>query len=292
MRRAFFVVAFAAILPILVLSGCLRDSSKGEVLATYDGGGITEADFKTALDNLPDRVREVAVRQKKDYLDSLVTEKVLLQEAESRGIQHLADVQNLIRQARDRILVTKLLEDEVENGITVDDAAARSYYDTHKEEFTTPFRLRASHILLRSREEAESVLAELQAGGSFEELAKTLSLDPTASKGGDIGFFEKGQLIPEIEEAAFGLQKDELSGIIQSSFGFHILKVTGEAKPQVKEFDLVKDEIRERLLVEKKSAQFDDLVNRLKEKAGVELDEKALDGFVYGSASPEANEKP
>ena len=288
-RDVVFLYICAFILVSLGVTGCGRTEAKGDVLVRYDGGSLTKSDFQDALMSLPERVREVALLQKQDFLESLVSEKLLLQEAESRGIQHLADVQDVLRQARDRILVAKLIEEEVEVKSEVESNEIKSYYENNKQEFVSPFRLRASHILLRSRKEADEILKKIKKGESFEELAKKHSLDPTAVKGGDIGYFRKGQLIPEIEEAAFALKKDEISDIIQSTFGFHVIKVTGEAKPQVKEFKLVEKEIEEKLTIEKKSGHFEDLVERLKKKADISFNEEAVDEFNFLEAKTASN---
>ena len=256
------------------------------MLASYDGGKITEHEFRQAITNLPERVREAALIQKEDFLDSLVIEKLLLQEAESRGLQHSAEVEAVLSQARQRILVAKLIEDEVELKADVDADEVKTYYDNHRDEFVTPFRLRASHILLRSREEADEMLQRLQEGESFEDLAKEHSLDPSAVKGGDVGYFKKGQLIPEFEEVAFSLKKDDLSDIVQSPFGFHIIKVTGEAKPQVKDFAVVEKDITSRLLIEKKTENFESLVERLKKKAGIKINEEAIEAFKLEDEAP------
>ena len=288
-RDVVFLYICAFILVSLGVTGCGRTEAKGDVLVRYDGGSVTKSDFQDALMSLPERVREVALLQKQDFLESLVSEKLLLQEAESRGIQHLADVQQVLRQARDRILVAKLIEEEVEVKSEVESNEIKSYYENNKQEFVSPFRLRASHILLRSRKEADEMLKRIKKGESFEELAKKHSLDPTAVKGGDIGYFRKGQLIPEIEEAAFALKKDEISDIIQSTFGFHVIKVTGEAKPQVKEFKLVEKEIEEKLTIEKKSGHFEDLVERLKKKADISFNEEAVDEFNFLEAKTASN---
>ena len=182
------------------LSGCGSSKGEGPLLATYDGGSITEGDFRQILRDLPERVRQVALRQKKDFLESYIIEKLLLREAEGKGIQHLKDVASLVRQARDRILVTKLIEREVEKKVEVPEGQSRAFYDAHKDDYVTPFRLKASHILLRSREEAETILRRLKEGAPFEDLAKQNSLDPTAAQGGDIGYFQKGQLIPRLRK--------------------------------------------------------------------------------------------
>lgn len=282
--QAYILTVLLAVLFALPVAGCDKKAPQGKVLATYDGGSVSEADFMKAVRSMPEHIRTVAQQKKGEFLESFVTERLLLQEAEAKGVQHLAEVQELARQARDRILVTKLIEQEIDKKLTVTDAEVKAYYDNHTDDFVVPYRLRASHILLRDRAEAESILNRIKAGELFEELAKKYSMDPTASKGGDLGYVRKGQLIPEVEEALFALKNGELSDVIQSKFGFHILKVTGEAKPQTKELHLVDKEIRDRLTLEKRSQAFNALIERLKKKAGVKMNTDELAKLDFSSA--------
>jgi foldase protein PrsA len=100
----------------------------------------------------------------------------------------------------------------------------REYYEAHQEEFTTKERVIASHILLRSRETAEAILAELKAGADLTALAHERSADlGTRDEGGRLPPFSRGQLTPELEQAAFGLEPGERSGVVEDKAGFHIL---------------------------------------------------------------------
>ncbi len=291
-KNTSFFFVLSALLAVsafsLAASGCSKKAEQGKVLATYDGGAVTEAEFLKAVHSMPEHIRAVAQEKKSEFLDSFVTERLLLQEAESKGVQHLADVQDVLRQSRNRILVTKLIEQEVEKKLEVTDAEVKAYYEKHTAEFVVPYRLRASHILVRDRQEAEALLVRIKAGELFEELAKKYSMDPTAAKGGDLGYVRKGQLIPEVEEALFGLKAGDLSEVIQSKFGFHILKATGEAKPQTKELHLVGKEIRYRLTLEKRSQAFNALLERLKKKSGVKLNTDELEKLDFSAAKPAA----
>ncbi|MCA9396316.1 MAG: peptidylprolyl isomerase [Candidatus Omnitrophica bacterium] len=268
-----------------MVAGCKKADSP--VLASYSGGKVTEKDFTEAITRLPESIRAAAAKQPAEFLDSLVSEKLLLMEAETKGIQHDQEVKDLIRQSRDRILVTKLLDDQIGKQTVIEDRAVRAYYDTHADEFKTPYRLRASHILVRTRDEAQKLLGQIQQGESFEELAKMYSLDPTGAKGGDIGYFQKGQLIPEVEEATFALKQGEISPVVQSSFGFHIIKLTGEAKSQVKSFEQVADSIRDKLTIEKRTELLDALIGRLKKQARLTTDSEAVQKYQYQAESNE-----
>ena len=89
-------------------------------------------------------------------------------------------------------------------------------------------KIRASHILVSTLEEAEKVLSEIKSGGDFGELAKKYSKCPSKENGGDLGYFEKGQMVKEFEDAAFSLNEGEISGIVKTEFGYHIIKLTGK----------------------------------------------------------------
>jgi peptidyl-prolyl cis-trans isomerase C len=272
-------ISFLLIMGVVVLgcSGTAKD--KGDVLATFNGGTVSQEEFTEAVQNLPERVKNVVVRQKKDFLESFVIEKLLFQEAERRGIQHREDIVELLEKARQKILVAKLVEEEVEKKAAVTPDEVSEYYAKNKEEFMNPFRLKASHILVRSREEADDVIMRLGKGEDFADLAKEASLDPTGPKGGDLGYFQKGQLIPEIEEAAFALDNGQVSDVIQTSFGFHVLKITDLVQPLLKEFNSVEKEIEEKLALELKSKYFTDLTEGLKSKADISINEELLSRF-------------
>jgi peptidyl-prolyl cis-trans isomerase C len=88
-------------------------------------------------------------------------------------------------------------------------------------------KVKASHILVKKRSQAASILNELQAGADFRELAKKHSICSSGKKGGDLGFFTRGKMVKEFEKAAFSLSKGELSGLVKTEFGYHIIKRTG-----------------------------------------------------------------
>ncbi|MBP9733074.1 MAG: peptidylprolyl isomerase [Candidatus Omnitrophica bacterium] len=290
-KSPFALASFAVFISaasIFLVTGCAKKEAQGKILASYDGGSVSETEFLKAVRSMPEHIRTVAQEKKSEFLDSFITERLLLQEAEAKGIQHLTDVQDIIRQSRNRVLVTKLIEQEVDQKLEITDAEIKTYYDNHTDEFVVPYRLRASHILVRDRAEAESVISRIKAGELFEELAKKYSMDPTAAKGGDLGYVRKGQLIPEVEEALFGLKVGDMSDVVPSKFGFHILKVTGEAKPQTKELRLVEKDIRDRLTLEKRSQAFTGLIDRLKKKAGIKMNTEELEKLDFSADQPAA----
>ena len=169
---------------------------------------------------------------------------------------YAAHASDFMTPERVRIQYIELKADELQVTGEADDEVLRALYNEHAERYVTPEERRARHILIslppdageeavqKARAKAESILARLEKGESFEKLAKEASDDPgSAGKGGDLGFFGRGLMTPEFETAAFALEKGGRSAIIRSPFGFHIIEVT-DIKPQVtRPFEEVRDEL-------------------------------------------------
>jgi peptidyl-prolyl cis-trans isomerase D len=169
-----------------------------------------------------------------------------------------------------------LNRDELMSQITVSDADARKEYDAHPERFRQGEERRASHILIKAdktageetlkaaKEKADALLKQLKANpADFAKLAKENSQDPgSADKGGDLGFFARGAMVKPFEDAAFGLAKEgDLSGVVQSDFGFHIIRLTGVKAEKVRAFDDVKAEIVTELKRTEAAKKFAELVD-------------------------------
>lgn len=178
--------------------------------------------------------------------------------------------------------VDTLLEDEVYSGIEVTEEEARAFYDENPQYFQQPEQVAARHILLNTqdleseediaakREEAEAIREELIAGADFAELARERSEGPSASRGGDLGTFGRGQMVPEFEEAAFALDEGQISEVVETQFGFHVLQVTEKVPARTVPFDETQPQIEEFLLDQERNTGARDYVNRLREDAEVE----------------------
>jgi len=152
---------------------------------------------------------------------------------------------------------------------------ARLFYDNNEDRFVQSERVRASHILLtvnkdetdaaraQKKAEAQRILGELKKGTDFAEAARKYSGCPSKEQGGDLGYFERGRMVPEFETAAFGLKTGQLSGVVETQFGYHIIKVTDHAKASTVPFDQAKQNIEQYLAQQKKqqalTAYFDSL---------------------------------
>jgi peptidyl-prolyl cis-trans isomerase C len=179
----------------------------------------------------------------------------------------------------------KLLETQDPNGLAVTEAEARKYYDENPNEFTIPEQVRASHILIsteatdpnadpnqvksQAREKAEGLLKQVRDGADFAALAKENSACPSASEGGDLGMFARDRMVPPFEQAAFGLKVGEVSDVVETEFGFHIIKVTERQDPNTVTFAAAKDRLVNRLEMRKAQTAFNKYVAALQEKAKI-----------------------
>lgn len=210
----------------------------------------------------------------KSVLDQLITETLIEQQAKAAGVTVTdeevavrmkqirvrfatdAEFQQALQQAglTERLLWRQLYFDELIVRLLapltqVTDADVQAYYEDHKAEYGEPAQVRARHILVKTREEAEAIRAELAKGADFAELARTRSLDKgSANDGGELGFFTADDVVPEFAAAAFSLESGEISDPVETDYGFHIIEVEErkEAKPAT--FEEVAQLIRETLM--------------------------------------------
>lgn len=264
---------------IVFCVGCQKKDNS-PVLARFDGGTITETQLLKKIETLPQDIRSAALKHKKEFLEDMASEHFLLKEAKRKGLEKDPDVTALLDAARRKIIVAKLIETEIDKKITLEPEAAGKYYEARKQEFMTPPVLRASHILVQSEEEATQLRSQLDQGADFEELAREKSIDATARRGGDLGFFQKGQFVPEFEEKVFQMKKGEISQPVKTRFGYHIIKLTDQIPSSLKEFKSVKRLIEERLAGEKRTEAFKKFLEKLKGSQKVNIDEKALEAFA------------
>jgi len=191
-------------------------------------------------------------------------------------------------QLQEQIERLKLVSQEVRSKIQVGETEMREYYETNRAKFTEDETFRARHIFFRISEKAPAeeikrsmvtaltVLAEAKGGKDFSELARTYSEDPAARKdAGDLGIFKKGDMMPELEQAIMAMKPGEVSELVYTPSGFHIIKLEERIAGKLKPFDSVKAEIEEAIYRKKSEERFSAWANELKGKASVEVKDLA-----------------
>jgi peptidyl-prolyl cis-trans isomerase C len=182
-----------------------------------------------------------------------------------------------------QMAIQQLIEDKIVAGIEVTDVRADEFYKANPEIFVQPEQVRARHILIRTEAEADAA-AKAEArkqideirqkavdGEDFAELAKSHSQDPgSKEKGGDLGFFARGQMVKPFEEAAFTLKENEISPVVESPFGFHLIQVTGRKPAETLAYETVKPRILEHLKQQAIREKLDAYVDGLRQGAKIE----------------------
>ena len=244
------------------------------ILASFSGQTITLGEFNLIWEEVPEEYK--LQLDKSMVLDQVISEKLLIQEAINMGLEKDNDVLEQVKKMTEQILVQALIEKEILNKVDANEEEVLDYYEQNKDSFTEKEQVHLYNILLETEEEAQNVLEQLKAGEDFSEIAIEKSSGPSATQGGDLGYVAKGTIIPEIEEVIFALELEELSEVVKTDFGFHILKINEKKPETVKTLEEVKEEILQTLLPDKQKEAFENLLEELRGKVEIEINEEAL----------------
>ncbi len=279
MSRARFIAVLAAIFVAFAASGCkgantgntqvgMKEEAvnSGKIVAEVGGDKITLEEVNKMISGAPQQYQAAALSNKGRILDNIINQKLLYGEALKQNIKEDAAVKKQIEEATRDIIIRGYIKKEVEQGVVVSDDDAKAYYDANKDKFMEPEKIRVSHILVNNEAEAKDILTGLNGGADFAALAKEKSQCPSKDKGGDLGLLARGQTVPEFEQAAFALQPGQLSEVVKTQFGYHIIKVTEKQPGKERSFDEAKDQIKQTLLSQKQKEYFDSLLLELKDK--------------------------
>jgi len=287
--KAIKTVQFlAATLCVAALFGCNGTSGtkpegkkEGQVLAEVNGSTITTGEFSRELKNLPEYLKPMAdtPQGRKEMLDTMVIRELILQQASKDGADKGPEIEEKMQELKKRLIVEAFLKKKVEAEAKISDADLKKFYDQNLDKFKTGEQIRASHILVKSEKEAKDILAQIKAGAKFEDLAKKSSVDSSAAKGGDLGWFGKGTMVPAFEKAVLSLKEGQISDVVKSDFGYHIIKLTGKRAAGVRPFDEVKDQIKGALMPSKQQEIFQKIKEELKKSAKISVKEDVLNGM-------------
>lgn len=204
---------------------------------------------------------------RKRLTEELIHQELLYLDARDSGMDQDSEFAQSLEKVKEDMLkryaVNKLISE-----ITIEDQEVKEFYREHKEDFTKPVTLKASHILLDDEEKSQNIYKDIQSGElTFENAAEKY----TTCEGVDLGHFTKGKMVPAFEDVAFALSIDEVSPPVKTDFGYHIIKVYERKIGESKAYYDVKDELKQQLLMEKQQSVFFNKINTLKDKYGVEI---------------------
>lgn len=245
---------------------------ENKVLATIGERQITQKEFSKILRNL-DQQRAMQFSSPEGQarlLEELISQELLYLDAKKKGFdQHpdfIAELQLVTDNLLKQYAINQLLKD-----IEIPESEVLKYYEAHQDQFMSEPQVRASHILVDSKEKALEILEELKGDLSFEAAAEKYSRCPSKANGGDLGFFGQGKMVREFEEAAFSLNVNEVSDVVQTHFGYHIIKVTDQKGPGIIPFDTVRPQLTQQLLALKQQEVYYAQVEELKKEFPVTI---------------------
>jgi peptidyl-prolyl cis-trans isomerase C len=281
---------FIGIVVVLCFFSCTKKEN-GKVLVTIDKEKITVEEFNKELDKIPMNMKMAVATEsgKKSFLDRLIMKKLLLIEANKEKMENEKEFQTRLLDIKEQLLIESLLKKKIASNAQLNDEELKKYYDANKDKFKKEKEINTRHILLKTEEEAKQIKEKLQNGEDFVELAKKYSIDPNAkTTGGELGFYPKGSLLPEYEDIAFKLAKvGQVSGVVKSQYGYHIIRLEGTKPPAFVAFDEVKDFIKQQLAQEKQKELIEKYIEDLKKSAKLTINENLLK-----EEKPAAPEKP
>jgi parvulin-like peptidyl-prolyl isomerase len=270
----------------MLLSGLLLSGSiaAAQTLVTVNGKAITQEDVNTELMSATQgRVNQIPAERletfKKQVLQQLIGKEIIYDDAKKSGILNSPEYKTEYNKLLNRMkkeLAIQVWQKKLLDSIKVSDKELKDYYKKNKDEFNEKASVHARHILVKTKEEADKIINQLKnlhgekLKEKFIELAKKESTGPSGPKGGDLGYFAQGQMVPAFNKAVFSMKKGTVTLTpVKTQFGYHIIYLEDKKPAMTKKFDEVKTFIEQRLKMEKFKKVFKEKMDELQKKATI-----------------------
>ena len=244
-----------------------------KVLATVDGVQITQSQVDSFIKRLdPQQAMQYQNEEgKKHILQELINQTLFLADAKATKLEESDEFKNEISKMKDMIL-TQLNVNNLMASVKIDDTEVKAHFETNKTKFSTPEKTDTSHILVDSEEECKEVHNKITSNEiTFEDAAKAHSKCPSKEKGGNLGSYPKGQMVPEYEAVAFNMKKDEISEPVKTQFGYHIIRLNEKQESAEAKFEEVKEQAAKDLLGTKQKEEYMNKISHMRQTFKVEM---------------------
>lgn len=259
---------------LLPLAGCTPPQAEERVVAFVNGKPITQTEFDHEWADLPDATKARYEKEggRQVFLKELVDHEMLLQEARRQGLDLDDAIRDRVRRYKEKLLIDELLKDRMKTTVELTKEELDRYYEQHASELLTPLKVRVAQMLLPNYPAAKDLETQVNRGGDFGKFAQRYSIDyKTKAKGGDLGPYRKGLVIPEVDDAIRTLKPGMISAPIKTESGYYLVMITA-LEPEIIQADLAKRErLRQELLYLKRKQYFDSVIAEIKGKAVVRL---------------------
>jgi len=286
-------VVYLAVLIFSISVGVYGNAlAQDDVLAKIGDREVTIADLNKTIGYLDPQKQQIVEQNpqlKEQFLRQLVQSIVITDLAKKAGYDKKTDIVEKLKFFNDSYLANEYLKREVADNITVSDDDVKAFYNARLDDFKTPEMVRVRHILIgvdagdseeekqKAKEKAEDILNKIKAGEDFTKLALEFSDDTTTKqKGGDLGFISRGRLVKPFEDAAFALKPGQVSDIVETQFGYHIIKCEEKKDAGVESFDNVKDSLKQKMIQERTQSEVLKYIDNAIKEAGVEFHTELL----------------
>ncbi|WP_310440639.1 peptidylprolyl isomerase [Sulfuricurvum sp.] len=262
----------------------IGQSVSAVVLVTVNGDEITSEEVnKVLLEGTQGRFESLPADKQNELrhriIEGMIAQELVYDDALKTGVLDSKEYKQEYDTLMNRLkvqLAAKMWEQEQFEAIKVDLNEIKAYFDANPNEFIDKEKIHARHILVKSKGEAESIIVMLKTlrgeklKQEFMAQAKTKSIGPSAAKGGDLGYFPRGQMVPSFNDAAFGMKKGSISSVpVQSQFGYHIIYIEDKKPAKKLGFESVKSFIEQRIKMDKFKAHMEKKMSLLREKARI-----------------------
>jgi len=258
---------------LLLLTSCTPPPEES-VLALVNGRQITQTEFETRWGELAEATR---ARYEKDggkrrFLDELITRELLMQEARKQGLDQNDSIRDRAQRYREQLILDELLKDRIKAKIELSKEELDAFYEKHAHELLTPLKVEVSQMLLPNFPAAKDLEKQINQGGDFAKFAQRYSIDgKTKAKGGDLGPYRKGLVIPEVDAVIHALKPGMVSAPIKTDAGYYLVMITALDKEIIQADLAVRERLRQELLSEKRRKRFDDVIADIRAKAIIRL---------------------
>lgn len=245
---------------------------ENKVLAIVEDKKIFQSDFDSLLQSIgPERAMQFqAPEGKKQLLDELIHQELFLIDGKNNKIEETEDFKSELEFVKDNIIKQIAIRNLL-SSVEVSDDEIEAFYKENGAMYKSEEAVRASHILVDNEEKANEIIKEINDGKSFEEAAKEYSSCPSSQNGGDLGEFTKGKMVPEFENAAYELDINQISEVVPTQFGFHIIKVTSKNEASQQTLEEAKEHISQTVLLKKQQDKYLAKVDEIKTNVKVEI---------------------
>jgi len=289
------------VLLAFLLPGCQKSGEKGlgeKELVRINDVSISFEEFQQMLEKQPleGKMRLVSEKGTRDFLENyVIPREVLYQEAKQKGFDKRKEILAKIEDAKRAILIDALLEEGLKGKGEVSEEEIQRYYKENRALFTEPQEIKVRQIVVNTEPALKEVVTRLSKGESFEKIASTCNIGKFKEDGGNLGYIRRGQLAPsfaQFEEAAFSLRrKGEVSEVVSSPYGYHIIRLEDMRGSTLRPLNQVKERIRFFLQPKKRQEAYLEYVKEARSKNKVLINEKLWAEQEKKEAKPKEGKK-